>query len=251
MLTYNVPWTVQPRGPASVAGRGVGWLPDNGPGRKYDAPAGVIVDIGSTATTVIKAPFVANKTFTFIGLVAPPAGSLADTEILRIGGASDGVRIQASTGTTSITAQWVANGVATCTTDIYGTSGTTGEYPRTPIIVAASCTPTTITTWIGEAGQKRTSGAGARVSRANTVSMVAPTNFGVQLKSVSVYWYGLVVLPYAVGADEFAKIFDNPWRIFQKRRNATYFGAAAAGGSFQPAWAYSSTQILGSGTYCA
>lgn len=182
----------------------------------------------SATTTIGAVPFVGSKTFTVIIVLAAPTASTASAEALRIGGASNGIRLDIGTTGGGINpARWTANGVANLTPQIFNISA----FSTAPMVSVASFSGSNAEVWSGATAPAGGIEAGVQYF-SQSVSMATPTTRTVQIAGGAArHIYGVVVLPRRVSDAEARQIVANPWRLFEPERRIWVPVSASGGGS--------------------
>lgn len=182
----------------------------------------------SATTTIGAVPFVGSKTFTVIVVLAAPTASTASAEALRIGGASDGIRLDIGTTGGGINPiRWTANGVANLTSQIFNISA----FSTAPMVSVASFSGSNAEVWTGATAPAGGIEAGVQYF-SQSVSMATPTTRTVQIAGGAArHIYGVVVLPRRVSGAEARQIVANPWQLFASERRIWVPVSASGGGS--------------------
>lgn len=220
------PWTSQPQYKTIVNG-GIGWSAGDGLvpttlskfGRKSN-PASL--------TSVDTVPsFVTGKTFTVVAIYACPLASQSAGQ-LRIGGTSDGIRLNCATSSGGLNpVAWTANGVTSLLSDIVSVSG----FDDTPLVSIASCGPSDIKTWFGASGAGSSNFSGI-YSHDNVVAMNAPSNLNIQITGPAMDWYGVIVIPWRVSDAYAIELIRNPWQLFAPLRSRLFVPPPTSSGLY-------------------
>ena len=209
------PSTSQPQVSASTLS-GIGWIPANGKTPITSVGvAGSLVNPAS-AVTVAEAPFAKSGSFTIILVFAVPLASQASSEIFRLGGTSDGVRVDLATTAGGInTHRWTLNTVVNLTPQVVNTG-----FDTRPWVSILSCGPGGATAWFGSVYPNAS--AGGVMSTTTTSVLVYPTNLGLQLKGGSAQYYAAVAQPGLISDVQARAIIANPWQLFASKSKAIW-----------------------------
>jgi hypothetical protein len=212
-LTIRKPWTSQPQGPISTPSI---WTA--GTSRAFSYGLGGVYASPASAVSVGLAPFAASKNFTVVLVWCAPLASQAATQLFRLGGASDGIRLDVATSGGGINpAIWTLNGVANGTSYIVGTS----PFTTVPVVSVISVSTASFTVWtdnLGSASPTFSGPTGANYTQASAV--IAPTDFNLQINgnNGSFGFYAVAALPFVVTDAQAKSYITNPWQLFAPLR---------------------------------
>jgi hypothetical protein len=212
-LAIRKPWTSQPQGPISTPSI---WTA--GTSRAFSYGLGGVYASPASAVSVGIAPFAASKNFTVVLVWCAPLASQAGTQLFRLGGASDGIRLDTTTTAGGInSALWTLNGVANGTQYVVGVS----PFTTVPVVSVISVSPASFTVWtdnLGSASPTFSGPTGANYTQASAV--IAPTDFNLQINgnNGSFGVYAVAALPFVVTNAQAKSYITNPWQLFAPLR---------------------------------